>query len=196
MTVKLETYTPKPERAIAKAARISRLSKGEGLKDDRQLIRELIEKGHYSVLEFADATFYLNQVSRSFLAQITRHRLASFMVESMRYTEPNGDKIPKSIATELDDDLFDQYIKAQEFSNNIYDRLVDAGIKKEDARFVLPIGTMTSMYMRANFREWRHIIKLRTSSEAQWEIREVVEEMGDKLYNIAPSVFKDLVKCD
>jgi thymidylate synthase (FAD) len=70
--------------------------------------------------------------------------------------------------------------------------MLDNGVPKEDARMVLPLATMTNLIMTANFREWRHIIGLRTSSAAQWEIRELANKALDILIKQASNVFSDL----
>jgi thymidylate synthase (FAD) len=73
-----------------------------------------------------------------------------------------------------------------------YKALIDAGVSPEDARYFLPQASPTRLIVTANFREWRHIIKLRTAPEAQWEIRELVGKIRDKLQEQVPSVFEDL----
>ena len=69
---------------------------------------------------------------------------------------------------------------------------VSAGVKREDARFILPEATATKMMMTANFREWRHVIRLRCDKAAQWEIRAVAMEALRQLHGVAPSCFADL----
>jgi len=73
-----------------------------------------------------------------------------------------------------------------------YQALIKAGVPLEDARYFLPQASPTRLVVTANFREWRHIIRLRTAPEAQWEIRELVGKIRDKLQEQAPSVFEDL----
>lgn len=196
MKVDMVSHTPEPEIKIARAAGISHDNDIEDNEDARELIDKLLEWGHYSPMEFSSATFEVEGVSRSFLAQVTRHRLASFMVESMRYTR-QGDQwpvIPDSI-NQVEDEEFqlavDQHIEG---SNWLYDEALKKGVPKEDARFLLPIGSKTRLRMKSNFRHWRDIIKLRASEEAQWEIREFALKVLWKLNYIAPSVFNDLTK--
>ena len=192
MKVELVGNTNDPEQAIAKAARISHKATGEGLEDDRRLIRNLIEWGHMSPLEFATATFYLEGISRSCLAQLTRHRMASFMVRSMRYVkqDPEETVYPPTIEGSNKKELFKDSV---EKAHETYKELLDAGVPKEDARFVLPIGAKTDLYIKANFREYRHIIEIRHTEEAQWEIRSLASEMLEDLHEIAPSAFTDLL---
>ncbi len=81
---------------------------------------------------------------------------------------------------------------AVEVCLKVYRDLIKAGIPPEDARYFLPQASPTRLMVTANFREWRYIIKLRTAPDAQWEIRELVEKIRDKLQEQAPSVFEDL----
>jgi thymidylate synthase (FAD) len=85
-----------------------------------------------------------------------------------------------------------QYYDAVAASFDAYEELLAAGVPKEDARLVLPNAAMTRMVMSANFRQWRHIIKVRCTPAAQWEIRRVCERVRDILTEHAPAVFGDL----
>lgn len=191
MQVELDGYTENPEMRIAVRGGVSHDSRPEDLEDARRRIKDFVKRGHYSTLEFADATFHVDGISRSCLAQLTRHRHASFMVESMRYVEQNEADIviPPSIEGteyegEFEEDAYESYAK--------YIKLVKMGVPKEDARFLLPLAWPTELYVKANFREWRHIIDLRGLNEhAQHEIRELAQRILEKLYPVAPSVFGD-----
>lgn len=195
MKTRLINVTEEPEASIARAARISHQTSGiEGdysQEEDRELIRKLRKRGHWSPFEFASATFYIEGVSRSCLAQLTRHRLASFMVRSMRYVkqQPEEVVIPESVENA---GLTEEYREKFEELYDLYQKSIEAGVPKEDARFLLPIGSKTSLYLKANFREFRHIIDLRGSTEAQWEIRELAKRFHGELEEIAPTVFEDL----
>lgn len=193
MHIELWQITENPEVLIARCARVSR-GKNEAptLPEAQDFIRKLIAKGHESVLEHAYATFYVSGISRVTMAQITRHRLASFTVESQRSVRPKEEVlVPASIKAVQNENLIQIHL------NNaflLYDYLVLWGVPKEDARYFLPQAVATSMVVTANFREWRHILKLRTSHEAQWEIRELCTEIGKILAEKAPSVFEDILK--
>ncbi|MFB6290684.1 MAG: FAD-dependent thymidylate synthase [Candidatus Bipolaricaulia bacterium] len=195
MKIELVRSTENPESMIARAARISHQSPDqEGdytTEEDRELIRKLRNWGHWSPFEFASATFHVEGISRSCLAQLTRHRLASFMVRSMRYVKQNPEEvvIPDSVE---EAGLAREYRKGITESHDLYQKAIDAGVPKEDARFLLPIGSKTSLYLKANFREFRHIIDLRGSEEAQWEIRDLANELLSRLAKLAPAVFEDL----
>jgi len=196
MNITLTNLTEDSELKVANAGGISHDNHIESLEEARELNEKLISWGHMSPIEFGVAGFKVEDASRSFLAQITRHRMASFMVKSQRYVNHSDMNLvlPKSIEEWLEEDsvnrdTFDQIFNGTKW---IYDKMVEDGVPKEDARFMLPIGTATDIYIQTNFREWRHIIKLRGTPEAQWEIREFANEVLDVLYNKAPSIFKDL----
>ena len=196
MKVTLVSHTPFSEFIIAKAGLTTRGRKTISDHFSRErFIKNLIERGHHSILEFAYATFLVEDVSRALLAQITRHRLASFAVESQRHVKPKKSfVIPPSIAEV--GDLKGKYKWLLNKCYELYETMVGVGIPKEDARYILPNATKTSFVISANFREWRHILTLRLAPDAQWEIREMCQQIGDILYQLAPTVFKDLVKKD
>lgn len=190
MKVSLVRCTDDPEGMIAEAARISHMASGEGKEDDKDLIRRLRDWGHWSPFEFASATFFIEGVSRSCLAQITRHRLGSFMVRSMRYVKQEADEVvvPETVEKADMKGAFQDQVTS---NYETYQEMLDAGVPKEDARFILPIGSKTSLYFKTNFREYRHIIDIRKTEEAQWEIRELAKEFLAQLSELAPSVFED-----
>jgi thymidylate synthase (FAD) len=196
MHVELWQITEDPEILIARCARVSR-GKNEAISlgEARELIRKLITLGHESVLEHAFATFYVSGISRVCMAQITRHRLASFTVESQRSVQPKGELIvPASVKGAQDERLKELIGIYLDNARLIYDVLVLSGVPKEDARYFLPQAVTTSLVVSANFREWRHILRLRTAPEAQWEIRELCAKIGNILLEKAPSVFEDIMK--
>ncbi len=190
--VELLSITPNPEAVIARAARVSHRSELRASPpSDAKLIRRLIDLGHESVLEFASATFLLEGLSRACANQLTRHRLASFVQESMRYVDVSDrefvwpEKLWGSPLRPRVEQLFAE-------AKAIYNQALKQGIPKEDARYVLPLGMETRLVVGANFREWRHILKLRTAPDAQWEIRHVCREVLRILAHHAPTVFADL----
>ena len=192
MKVELLSITPDAEKIIEKAGRTCYLSsKAETEKQRQKFIKSLVKNGHHSVLEHACATFKISGVSRSLTHQLVRHRLCSYSQQSQRYVdESNFEYIePDSIkANSIAHTIFTEFMDE---AKSTYSRLRKLGIKKEDARFVLPNATSTTIVVTANFREWRHIIELRGQSSAQWEIRKLVIEILKILKKYAPSVFYD-----
>lgn len=192
MKVELLSITPDAEKTIEKAGRTCYLSsEAETEKQRQKFIKSLVKNGHHSVLEHAYATFKISNVSRALTHQLVRHRLCSYSQQSQRYVdESNFEYIePDSIkGNSIAHTIFTEFIDE---AKSVYLRLRKLGIKKEDAKFVLPNATSTTIVVTANFREWRHIIELRGQSSAQWEIRKLVIEILKILKKYAPSGFYD-----
>lgn len=181
MKVELVTATDNPLYIISRAAGTS-----YG-KDDfsKKRIETCINNGHLSVLEHVSATWKIYDISRSCSHQLVRHRLASYTEKSLRYTEPSLDNddwyvVPYDILKNKDA-LF-EYKRAMAVLRDQY--LIMKGIfkiKKEDARFLLPLATKTEITVSMNLREFLHFYDVRGAKDAQWEIREMAEEMFDVL---------------
>jgi len=190
MEVELLAHTPNGEKLIAQAYGICTGKDTIPLEN----IPKWIERGHLSPIEHASATFRISGVSRSLLAQLTRHRLASYSVRSMRYClEDEWEAVvPESIKMADDYNIRTAYGLYMAGAKNMYKWLIGAGIPKQDARFCLPLATPTEIIMTANIREYRHIITLRSSLNAQGEIRGLSTEMLRQLYEVYPYIFQDL----
>ena len=187
MNVTLIAHTPNPDYICGSAAAICTDYKGSPL----QALQGAMKSGHESVAEHASFTFHIEGVSRALLAQITRHRMASFSVQSQRYVDmsENGYVMPPSIAKGSEQaKTFDN---AMEIAWDFYERLVEMGIPKEDARYVLPNACHTTMEVTMNARELRHFFSLRCCNRAQWEIRELADEMLRLCMEKAPVLFAD-----
>ncbi len=153
------------------------------------LLSGLLKNGHHSLFEHACATFLIDEISRSCSHQLVRHRFASFTQESQRYVkeEALNYTVPPSIGS--NPEAMEIFQESQLKSHESYNLLIDLGIKKEDARYVNPNASRTTIAMTANFREWLHIIDLRVSLHAQWEIRDLCTLVWKELFRNAPSVF-------
>lgn len=142
------------------------------------------------------ATFLIEGISRTCSHQIVRHRLASFSQESQRYVslEKGGWQAvtPPALAAspEAQAVLADAWADLQ----IAYARLREAGIRKEDARFLLPNAAETRLVMTMDYAALRHFFWLRLDKAAQWEIRAAAEEMLRLVVPLAPAVFQDI--CD
>lgn len=190
----LLAVTPRAEKLIEEAGRTCYLSL-DRIEDDseKNFIRRCIRSGHHSILEHASASFRIRGASRSFTHQMVRHRLASFSQQSQRYVseEEFNYVIPPAVASNGQAAaVFRDFIESARSS---YRKLREYGIKKEDARFVLPNALESEIVFSANFRELRHIFSLRLEKGAQWEIRRVCFLMLKLMMNEAPSVFGDFV---
>ncbi|MCS7283544.1 MAG: FAD-dependent thymidylate synthase [Anaerolineae bacterium] len=179
-----------PEALLEYAGRVCYRSESRG--DPASFLRARIREGHESLIEHASATFEIRGISRACSHQLVRHRLASYSQESQRYVSMDDPEwvLPPSILA--DDEARRIWDRFAETVRETYRALRARGIKKEDARFVLPNATATRIVVTMNFRELRHVFRLRISPEAQWEIREVAVRMLEAVYPYAPTVFGDL----
>ncbi len=221
-SVKLLSHTPDPEKTVAAAARLCYSNSGaevlfDGMTDEKasSYVAMLAKLGHESPLEHANFTFTIEGVSRSFLAQITRHRIASYSVQSQRYVRRGSFDfiVPPNIAG--NEEALAEYNKIMENCAESYqklteilqkkeaDRLVSEGkseeeawklaekVAIEDARFVLPNACDTKMIVTMNARSLRNFFSLRCCNRAQWEIRSVADQMLALCREAAPNLFKN-----
>lgn len=158
--------------------------------DPEKFIRGLIKRGHESPLEFGNITVELI-LSRSDLAQLTRHRLASYCCQSQRYVKYT-DGVSFIVPAALDVMYFDKFKAMCQSAEDNYLFLLNGGNKAEVARAVLPQCTATDLYMSANIREWRHILKLRTKPSAQDDIRILMQDVLRKFNKMYPVFFEDI----
>ena len=204
LKVILLRHTLSPEEAIALSAKlcyskstIVDLKEKISQKDQSAFIEKLMGMGHESVLEHVSFSFGIEGVSRVLLAQLTRHRIASFSVQSQRYVSYEngfGFIMPDSIAA-LGEEAVQQYQKQMDTIESWYvewQKKLGKGEKSnEDARFVLPNACETRLVVTMNVRELRHFFSLRMCNRAQWEIRKMAEEMFRICFDIAPALFMD-----
>lgn len=185
MNVTLIRYTPEPDKLCGEAAAICTGYTGDPLK----ALRGALESGHESVAEHAVFTFRIKDVSRVLLAQLTRHRLASFSVQSQRYCGADPDIVlPFSMA---DGELVDEIVAARRAVDRLYNKAVRLGVPAEDARYFTLQGGVTSLIVTMNARELRHFFALRCCNRAQWEIRDLARRMLAECSVVAPELFKD-----
>lgn len=167
------------EHPIALIAQVAGVSHGKD--DDRaERVKRCIAKGHLSVLEFADVTVRIEGISRACSHQLVRHRLCSFVELSQRYCSIDTDGDWYVIPEPEESGAF-KYRQAMEAAAMYYVSLLADGVPPEDARLVLPQATRTAIVMKCNLRELWHIVCERMTPFAQWEIREVVREIVDRL---------------
>ena len=220
MKVTLIAHTPHPEQTIAAAARLCYSASDidqvrERLTEEKaaSFVEMLSDIGHESPVEHVSFTFGIEGVSRSLLAQITRHRIASYSVQSQRYV-PAGQfsfVVPPEIAAIPA--AREEFLRAMEEDQRHYESLSAMLIEKhkqeflaegkdektaarmaekkgiEDARFVLPNACETKIIMTMNVRSLRNFFRLRCCNRAQWEIRAVADEMLRLCSQVAPTLF-------
>lgn len=221
MKVSLIAYTPEPEKTVAAAAKMCYAAADvdtvmDGLTDEKvsNFVDMLAEIGHESPIEHASFTFAIEGVSRALLAQITRHRIASYSVQSQRYVaeknfeyvlppEIEKDEKAKEIFLEsmqrahkdylaLSDILSEKYVK-EFLADGCDEKEAKRKAQKkaiEDARFVLPNACDTKMVATFNARSLQNFFKHRCCNRAQWEIRELATEMLKLVKQVAPNLFK------
>ena len=221
MKVSLIAHTVLPEKLVAASAKLCYSASGvdtlmEGLTDEKTaaFVDMLSEIGHESPIEHASFTFGIEGVSRALLAQLTRHRMASYSVQSQRYVTANQFEyvLPPEIAAIPE--AAEEYRRAMAEDQAHYDSL--AAILKEkhlaanlavgmpekeaaraaekqaieDARFVLPNACATKIVMTMNARSLHNFFRHRCCNRAQWEIRALAEEMYKLCVEVAPHLFK------
>lgn len=213
MKVKVITYTPEPESVVAAAARLCYSNSNIDSIMERQTpekIKEMIEKlmsmGHESPLEHVSFTFGIEGVSRSLLAQITRHRIASYSVQSQRYVDMENFLPVVPFDIENNDMAYNSFKIAMIYANAYYKNIVEElekqyvennGLEQsvahkkaiENARSVLPNACPTNLIVTMNARSLLNFFKHRCCNRAQDEIRELANEMLALCKNIAPNIF-------
>lgn len=232
MQVELLEATENPEELLCRAARNDYMSEfnadlsfeetmasveGEDMEaKKRTLISHLLTHGHYGPFEHPHATFAVKGMSRSCMAQLTRHRHVSFDVQSMRYVAfddvdpadvgdgelvvvPPAATDPGWVGRNQKTGAVDETTVAKRetvFRESVkrsvedYQELLDLGMAPEDARFVLPIGTKVNVMMTMNIRMLMHVADMRAAADAQWEIRGLTEEVLDLAATWAPITFE------
>ena len=191
LVVELIAMTLEPEKVIEQAGRTCYLS-FERIDDDSQsgFIRRLIAMGHESPLEHAYATFRVRNCSRAMTHQLVRHRLMAISQQSQRYVDE--EEFAYVVPANLPAEYIEDFHRDMRTIREMYRKWRDRGVRKEDARFVLPNACVSEIVVSANFREWRHIFSLRLSAKAQWEIRKACGLMRAILKERAPACFEDI----
>ena len=208
MNVKLVSTTPDAEKTIAYIARVSN-PKNQDNEKFAGLLKYCIKHGHWSVFEQAFMTVEIN-TTRGLAAQILRHRSFTYQEFSQRYADSSllGEVIPLPALRRQDiknrqnstDDL--DPLVVQDFNRkmqkhfvdgmHLYKEMLDAGVAKESARFVLPLATPTRLYMTGSCRSWIHYINLRSAHGTQKEHMDLVSEVRSIFVKEFPTVAEAL----
>lgn len=165
---------------------------------NRGYLGNIIDHQHFSVLEHASATFLIQGVSRSLLAELTRHRHLSFSVESQRYVDQAGREPatpPALRGTDMEGDLHAFHAQAVDLYVQVRNELAAQGIPRkqarEAARAFLLNAQPVDMVVTGNLRAWREVLTKRHHVAADAEIRELAVEILAHLQSIAPNSFQD-----
>ena len=201
--VQLITSTPDAEKSMAYIARVSN-PKNQDNEDFTKLIAYCIKNEHWSVFEQAYMTLQI-ETNRGIAAQILRHRSFTFQEFSQRYADSRelgeipipelrrqDNKNRQNSISDLPDEVvseFNKKIKHQfNLNKNLYEEMLEAGIAKECARFVLPLATPTRIYMTGSCRSWIHYINLRTGHGTQKEHMDIAKESKKIFSKVYPVV--------
>jgi thymidylate synthase (FAD) len=194
----LTEISPNAEKELAlieKAGRTCYKSEAKNGDSTEKFIRRIIKLGHESVLEHSLLTVKFI-TSRSISHQLVRHRLAAFSQESQRYCnyskEQFGSEIQfiQPISTTLEE--FQAWKNLCALDEQEYIKLVRKGVAPEIARSVLPNCTKTEIVMSTNYREWRHVLKERTSKRADPNMRSLMRSLLRELQERIPVIFEDI----
>lgn len=180
VTVISATENPVDVISIAAGTCYGKSDVNENHEKREKRIRHCFINDHMSVFEHASITFKVEGISRACMAQLTRHRLVSFCVESQRYNRYDLDGhdwyvMPPAFPDDAEHAVY--FPGAMYDAACEYQAALNAGMKPEDARYLLPEATKTNLVMTANVRNLFHIFDMRLDKAAQWEIREVVAAM-------------------
>lgn len=159
--------------------------------DPMQALRGAMASGHESVIEHASYSFLVEGLSRVALAQLTRHRLMSFSVQSQRYCgAPDALQCVRP-ASFAEYGFVGSVDYALTVLQELYNAMIADGVPAEDARFVMPEGLPVNLIATTNARELRHVLAMRCCNRAQWEIREMAERMLEIVRKESHTIFKD-----
>ena len=189
--VKLITSTPDAEKNMAYIARVSN-PKNQDNNDFTKLIGYCIKNEHWSVFEQAYMTLQI-ETTRGIAAQILRHRSFTFQEFSQRYADSRqlgeipipelrrqDNKNRQNSISDLSEEVINQFNKKIKhlfnLNKELYEEMLEAGIAKECARFVLPLATPTRIYMTGSCRSWIHYINLRSGHGTQKEHMDIAQE--------------------
>lgn len=198
LKVTLLAHTPDADKVVAAAAKLCYSAADvntlmDGLTADKveAMCQKLADLGHESPIEHASYTFAVEGVSRALLAQLTRHRIASYSVQSQRYVDKSDFDyvIPPSIAVRKETRI--AFEGLMESVNRYYAYLSSYDdIPNEDARYVLPNACDTRIIFTMNARSLHNFFRLRCCNRAQWEIRAMADEMLRLCREVSPVLFK------
>lgn len=170
------------DKAVILAARACWRSESRDIESDKKLISHLIVKGHGTPFEHAVFTFDVK--CPIFVArQWIRHRMASYDEVSLRHCIAERDYY---IPEELKGDKKEQYIKSTEASFDSYKTLLESGLRREQARMLLPLNIYTQFYWTINARSLMNFLTLRLDKSAQYEIRQYAEAIFEIFKKVMP----------
>jgi len=136
-------------------------------------------------------TFAIEKISRACSHQLVRHRNSSFSQQSQRYITVKRLNEKAVIPVSIEESDMELFLSLIDQASESYQKLVRSGLPKEDARFILPNATETSLLMTMDGAALMHFFGLRLCNRAQWEIRALAENMLDQVRSVEPEVFNN-----
>lgn len=197
--------TPEAEKVISYCARVSNPANQENYDTAPKLLEYCIKNKHWSVFEMASMCVEIT-TSRAISAQILRHKSFSFQEFSQRYAEAQywinpeprrqDEKNRQNSVDDLSETVKKDYKAVMTMMNEssaaMYQKFLEWGISKESARFILPMNTMTKLYMSGTIRSWIHYLELRTGNGTQKEHQEIAESIKEIFVKELPSIAETL----
>jgi thymidylate synthase (FAD) len=174
----------------------------------KAFVEKQLSRGHYGPWEHPQITFAVEGVSRVTMAQITRHRHMTFDVQSQRYVDFSDKEAIEPVSLTDPENHFSRetgnvdvdynelqahlhkYREHTQEAFDVYQKMVDSGVPKEDARFILPVGTPVNMTFSGNARTFMHLLDMRKKANAQWEIRQLSERLIEELKDWMPYTYE------
>lgn len=192
-----ETYADELAECAGRLCYLSWERPNPKTRTNRGYLLNILDQQHYSVLEHASATFYIDGVSRNFTHELIRHRHLSFSEVSQRYVDVSA--FPVVVPPALQERGWQQTIPVtgnQEFVyNQIVSDLKAGGASRKEgrqaARFILPSGLETKIIVTGNMRAWREVLQKRLSPTADLEFQRVALQILGNLRQISPNIFQD-----
>ena len=206
-TAKLIWITPDAEALVGKIARVSN-PKNENNPEVEKLIKYLIKHKHWSPFEMVSMCLEIN-TTRAIAAQILRHRSFSFQEFSQRYAIPTDtfatvipelrrqdqtnqqnsvDDLPKETIDYYKQRIDDHFREGV----RLYESLLHSNVARECARSVLPLNTVTRLYMSGTIRSWLHYVDLRKDNGTQQEHKEIAQSVGEILATEVPTIARSM----
>lgn len=169
---------------------------------DEELLRKLMTNGHNSCLRFASAAFQISGISRVCSHQLVRISHAGILQRSQRYCNEGETKFifPKELEHTYngpDGPYMDDVKHLAKQALDLYNEMIEDGVKEEDARYILPAASSTQVNLSGNFQMWKHMMGIRLNKKVQYETRLVASILCRHLHSLAPIIFEsDFDKLD
>lgn len=163
----------------------------------KKFISSILKNGHESVIEHEKISVRII-CDRGVTHEIVRHRIASYSQESTRYCNYSNEKFGKELTLikpifwEENSEQYKLWLESMDQIEKAYNKMIEIGVTPQEARSILPNSLKTEIVVTMNLREWRHFFKLRTSTKAHPQMREVACKILDEFKGIVPIIFDDI----